>query len=39
MYAIADEGTKNWHFIENDAQNPMTQKLIPAEVRAHFAEE
>ncbi|MEQ8705753.1 MAG: hypothetical protein RIC19_17635 [Phaeodactylibacter sp.] len=39
MYAIADEGTKNWYFIENDAQNPMTQKLIPAEVRAHFADQ
>lgn len=39
LFAIADEGADNWHFIENDAQNPMTQKLVPAEVRAHFTDQ
>lgn len=36
LYAIADEASDQWHFIENDKQNPMIAQLVPAEVRSHF---
>jgi hypothetical protein len=37
LYAIADEASAQWHFIENDKQNPMIAQLVPAEVRSHFS--
>jgi hypothetical protein len=40
MYAIADEGSNNWYFLEQNAeQKVIMDMLIPGEVQEHFQDE
>lgn len=38
LFAIAEAGTDQWYFIEEDAQNPVISQLIPRAVREHFSQ-